>query len=75
MTVGNLIYVSGCTGQDTITGKPTAEGFEDQMFMALTKVKMAMEEAGSSMENVIKTVMLVKSLPDYPRMHDRGSSS
>jgi 2-iminobutanoate/2-iminopropanoate deaminase len=68
MAVGNLIFISGCTGQDTITGKPTAEKFEDQMIMALTKVKMAMEEAGSSMENVVKTVMLVKRLHDYPRM-------
>jgi 2-iminobutanoate/2-iminopropanoate deaminase len=68
MVVGNLVFVSGCTGQDTITGKPTAEKFEDQMTMALTKVKMAMEEAGSSMENVVKTVMLVKRLEDYSKM-------
>lgn len=68
MTVGNLIFVSGCTGQDTITGKATAERFEDQMVMALTKVKMAMEEAGGKLENVVKTVMLVKHLPDYPKM-------
>ena len=68
MAVGNLIFVSGCTGQDTITGKPTAERFEDQMIMALDKVKMAMEEAGSSMDNVVKTVMLVKHLGDYPKM-------
>jgi 2-iminobutanoate/2-iminopropanoate deaminase len=68
MTVGNLLFVSGCTGQDTITGKPTAEGFEDQMNMAMTKLKMAMEEAGSSLDNVVKTVMLVKRLSDYPKM-------
>lgn len=68
MVVGNLIFVSGSTGQDTITGKPTAEGFEDQMIMALEKVKLAMEEAGSSMENIIKTVMLVRHLDDYPKM-------
>ena len=68
MLVGNLIFVSGCTGQDTITGKPTAGNFEDQMIMALDKIKMAMEEAGSSMENIVKTVMLVKRLSDYPKM-------
>jgi 2-iminobutanoate/2-iminopropanoate deaminase len=68
IAVGNLIFISGCTGQDTITGKPTAEKFEDQMIMALTKVKMAMEEAGSSVENILKTVMLVKRLDDYPKM-------
>jgi 2-iminobutanoate/2-iminopropanoate deaminase len=68
MQVGNLLFVSGSTGQDTITGKPTAETFEDQMIMALDKVKMAMEEAGSSMENIVKTVMLVKRKDNYPRM-------
>ncbi len=68
MQVGNLLFVSGSTGQDTITGKPTAEKFEDQMIMALDKLKIAMEEAGSSMENIVKTVMLVKRREDYPRM-------
>jgi 2-iminobutanoate/2-iminopropanoate deaminase len=68
IVVGNLIFVSGCTGQDTIDGKPTADTFEGQMKMALHKVKMAMEEAGSSMENVVKTVMLIKSRDDYPKM-------
>ena len=66
--VGNLLFVSGCTGQDTLTGKPTATHFEGQMLMALQKVKMAMEEAGSAMENIVKTVMLVKNLDDYPKM-------
>jgi len=68
IVVGNLVFISGCTGQDTITGKPTAKGFEAQMKMALQKVKMAMEEVGSSMENIVKTVMLVKRLGDYPMM-------
>jgi 2-iminobutanoate/2-iminopropanoate deaminase len=68
MAVGNLLFVSGCTGKDTITDKPVAANFEDQMIMALDKVKMAMEEAGSSMENIVKTVLLVKNLDDYPKM-------
>jgi 2-iminobutanoate/2-iminopropanoate deaminase len=66
--VGNLIFISGCTGQDTVSGQPTSNNFEDQMNMALTKIRMAMEEAGSSMDNIVKTVMLVKRLPDYPLM-------
>ncbi|MBW1775345.1 MAG: RidA family protein [Deltaproteobacteria bacterium] len=68
MVVGNLIFVSGSTGQDTITGKPTAKTFEDQMKTALSKVKMAMEEAGSSMGNIVKTIMLIKNRDDYPKM-------
>lgn len=68
IVAGNLIFVSGCTGQDTISGRPAADNFEDQMNMAMDKVKMAMEEAGSSLENVVKTLMLIKRRDDYPRM-------
>jgi len=68
IVVGNLIFVSGCTGQDTIEGKPTSEKFEDQMNMALYKVRLAMEEAGSSMDNIVKTLMLVKRQTDYGAM-------
>ena len=68
MVVGNLVFVSGCTGKDTITDRPIGEKFEDQMIMALDKVKIAMEETGSFMENIVKTVMLVKYLDDYPKM-------
>ena len=68
VVVGNLVFVSGCTGQDTLTGKPTSKNFEEQMNMALDKVKAAMEEVGSSLENVVKTLMLLKNLDDYPRM-------
>ncbi len=36
--------------------------------MALDKVKAAMEGAGSSMEKMVKTFMLLKRLEDYPKM-------
>ena len=68
VVVGNLVFVSGCTGQDTLTGNPTPESFEEQMVSVLDKVKMAMEEVGSSMNNIVKTLMLLKNLDDYPRM-------
>ncbi len=68
VVVGNLVFVSGCTGQDTLTGSPTPGNFEEQMVSALDKVKMAMEEVGSSMNNIVKTLMLLKNLDDYPRM-------
>jgi 2-iminobutanoate/2-iminopropanoate deaminase len=68
IVVGNLIFVSGSTGQDTIGGKPTSERFEDQTEMALYKVKLALEEAGSSMDNIVKTLMLVKRQADYQAM-------
>jgi 2-iminobutanoate/2-iminopropanoate deaminase len=48
--------------------KVNQDVFEEQMVIALDKVKMAMEEAGSSMNNVVRTLMLLKNLEDYPRM-------
>jgi 2-iminobutanoate/2-iminopropanoate deaminase len=66
--VGNLIFVSGCQGMNPETLKTETDVFEEQMIIALDKVKLAMEEAGSSMNNVVRTLMLLKNLEDYPRM-------
>ncbi|MEM3719198.1 MAG: RidA family protein [Candidatus Bathyarchaeia archaeon] len=67
VVVGNLIFISGCQGQNDDTLEiPTT--FEEQMLNALNKIKKAMEEAGSSMNNIVKTLILLKNLEDYPRM-------
>jgi 2-iminobutanoate/2-iminopropanoate deaminase len=68
MAVGNLLFVSGCTGQDTVTGGPTPTTIEGQMKNALDNAKIAMETAGSSLENVVKTFILARSLDDYKRI-------
>lgn len=68
VAAGNLIFVSGCQGQNDETVQLETDVFEEQMTIALDKVRHAMEEAGSSMNNVIKTLMLLKNLEDYPRM-------
>jgi len=68
VAVGNLIFVSGCQGQNDETLKTETNVFEEQMVIALDKVRAAMEEAGSSMNNIVKTLMLLKNLEDYPRM-------
>jgi len=68
VAVGNLIFVSGCQGQNDTTLKTETNVFEEQMVIALDKVRAAMEETGSSMNNIVKTLMLLKNLEDYPRM-------
>jgi 2-iminobutanoate/2-iminopropanoate deaminase len=67
VVAGNLIFVSGCQGQDDDTME-ISDVFEEQMNMALEKVRHVMEEAGSSMDNVIKTMILLKNVVDYPKM-------
>lgn len=68
VVVGNLIFVSGCQGQNDETLRTETNVFEEQMIIALDKVRKAMEEVGSSMNNVIKTLYMLKNLEDYPRM-------
>lgn len=68
VVAGNLIFISGCQGQNDETVKLETDVFEEQMIIALDKVRRCMEEAGSSMNNVIKTLILLKRLEDYPRM-------
>lgn len=68
VVAGNLIFVSGCQGQNDETVRVETDVFEEQMIIALDKVRRCMEEAGSSMNNVIKTLMMLKRLEDYPKM-------
>jgi 2-iminobutanoate/2-iminopropanoate deaminase len=68
VVAGNLIFVSGCQGQNDDLIKVETDVFEEQMWIALEKVRKCMEEAGGSMNNVIKTLMMLKNLEDYPKM-------
>lgn len=68
VVAGNLIFVSGCQGQNDETVTVDTDVFEEQMIVALDKVRRVMEEAGSCMDNVIKTMMLLKNVSDYPKM-------
>jgi len=68
VVAGNLIFVSGCEALNPKTVKTETSVFEEQMVIALDKIRVALEEAGSSMNNIIHTNMLLKDVNDYPKM-------
>lgn len=68
VVVGNLIFISGCQGANDETQQVDTDVFEEQMLNALEKIKRAMEETGSSMNNLVKVTMLLKNREDYPIM-------
>jgi 2-iminobutanoate/2-iminopropanoate deaminase len=68
VVVDNLIFVSGCQGQNDEIQSVETNVFEEQMVIALDKIRRAMEEVGSSMNNIVKTLILLKNIDDYPRM-------
>ena len=63
---GNLIFCSGATGLALGSFRQTSEAVDDQMAVAMSKIKMYMEQAGSSLENVVKTIIYVRNMNDYP---------
>jgi len=68
VVVDNLVFLSGMTAQETETGACLTDTVGDQMVVCLDKVKAALEEVGSSMENIVKTLILLKDVKDYQIM-------
>jgi 2-iminobutanoate/2-iminopropanoate deaminase len=67
VTAGNFIFVSGTAGSDVNTGKLVEGGYEAQVTQAFKNVKTILEDAGSSMDKVVKiTVFMVSGAdPDF----------
>lgn len=57
---GSLVFLSGTAGIDTATGKLPGS-FEEQAMQAFRNIKTILEEAGTSMENVLKTTIFMVS--------------
>jgi 2-iminobutanoate/2-iminopropanoate deaminase len=68
VVVGNLILIFGCQGANDEIARVETMVFEEQMEIALGKIRHALEEAGSSMNNLVKNLIMLKDLKDYPAM-------
>ena len=67
--VGNLIYTSGQIPIDPATGSFVEGGIKEQARQSLTNVKAILEEAGTSMANVIKTTVFMADMADFADMN------
>ena len=65
VVAGDFVFLSGSSGRTIETGEVSADDVVEQTRVALDKVKLALEEAGSSLENIIKVVILFKDMKDY----------
>lgn len=66
---GNLIFTSGQVPLDPETGTIVGTTIEEQTEQALKNVKAVLEEAGSSMQNVLKTTVFIKNMNDFAAMN------
>lgn len=65
----DLIFVSGQLPIDVKTGE-MASTVEEQTRQSLTNIKNILETAGSNMNNVVKTTVLLKDINDFTKMND-----
>jgi len=56
VVVGDYVFVSGCSGQTLETFHASSDDVGAQTEVALDKVRGAIEEAGASMNDMVKSV-------------------
>ena len=67
--VGNLIYTSGQIPINPATGQFVEGGIKEQTRQSLTNVKAILEDAGTSMVNVVKTTVFMADMNDFADMN------
>ena len=67
--VGNLVYTSGQIPIDPATGAFVEGGIKEQTRQSLTNVKAILEEAGTSLTNVVKTTVFMADMADFADMN------
>ncbi|NMM63370.1 RidA family protein [Clostridium sp. P21] len=66
---GNTIYVSGQLPVDPSTGNFPSDHIEDQTRQSLTNVKEILQQAGATLEDVVKTTVLLQDIGDFTAMN------
>ena len=69
IATGNWVYTSGQLGLHPETGE-LAEGVQEQARQALNNVKAILEEAGASLEHVVKTTVFLKDMNDFAAVNE-----
>lgn len=63
--IGNLVYTSGQLPIDMATGELVNDDVKKATEASLNNVKAILEEAGTSLNNVVKTLVFVKDMNDF----------
>ena len=66
---GNLIFTAGQIPIDPVTQQVVAGGIAEQTKRVMENLKAILEEAGSSLDRVIKATVFLKDLSDFAAMN------
>ena len=67
---GDFVYVSGQLPIDPATGEFAGADIASQTRQSLTNIKAILESEGLSMENVVKTTVLLQNIGDFGTMNE-----
>lgn len=67
--VGNLVFTSGQIPINPATGQFAEGGIKEQTRQSLTNVKAILEEAGLTMDHVVKTTVFMADMNDFADMN------
>ena len=70
INVGELVFVSGQLPIDPATGAFAEGGIKELTRQSLTNMKAILEEAGTSMANVVKTTVFLADMNDFAAMNE-----
>lgn len=67
---GNTLYISGQLPIDPATGNFAEGGISELTRQSLTNMQHILEEAGMTMQNVVKTTVLLADIQDFAAMNE-----
>jgi 2-iminobutanoate/2-iminopropanoate deaminase len=62
---GGFIFLSGTAGFDPATGNVISDSFEEQAKQTFANIKTILEEAGSSLDKIVKTTVFMVTGNDF----------
>ncbi|MBL8089734.1 MAG: RidA family protein [Anaerolineales bacterium] len=65
----SMVYTAGQIGFDPATMEIVSGGVEAETRQALTNLKNVLEAAGSSLDHVVKTLVFLQDMADFPKMN------
>lgn len=68
--VNGIIYTSGMIPINPATGELVTGGVEEQAEQAISNLEALLEAAGSSIENVLKTVVFISDMDDFGKINE-----
>ncbi len=70
VVAGGFVFVSGQIPIDPATGAFAGDDIKTQTAQSLRNVSKILEAAGSSMDKVVKTTVLLKNISDFAEMNE-----